>query len=270
MPEQTKKYSERVLVVNKEKYLAQDNTSITDFVSEHGQWLDRNIAEENDNFLQIIPYIAVVYKRRIFQYKRINKSNEKRLLNYNSIGVGGHVDDTMGLPIDNDIVQKAALIELQEEIFITSSDQEVAVNQEDIHWLGCHYDPSVPVGKSHLAVFGILDLSGQDNLQFSIKETHKLEGDLVKFSKIDNDNLEHWSKKLLSCLIPAQHDILLSAKEEGNNFILRDMVHVDSQVYTLYKSSETGTQYLVHNSDKEVLCYEATDDMLLIFNHEEI
>lgn len=63
-------------------------------------FMDRNLAEEDEKYLQIIPY-CLIKNREIpplmLEYQRTSKTGEKRLVNKMSIGIGGHVN-----PVDSD------------------------------------------------------------------------------------------------------------------------------------------------------------------------
>lgn len=82
--------SRRVLCVESQfasQYLAYDICSVAEHV-----WIDKADAETNEDYRQIIPYIAVVRRRdgKVLVYDR--HGEEGRLHGLSSIGIGGHVD----------------------------------------------------------------------------------------------------------------------------------------------------------------------------------
>jgi len=82
-------------------------------------WLDRDDAEKNPKFRQVIPYIVVhnPITGQILSYVR--SGNEDRLIGRLSIGFGGHVD----FP---ETVEDALARELREEIGINVEDANLS------------------------------------------------------------------------------------------------------------------------------------------------
>jgi predicted NUDIX family phosphoesterase len=63
-------------------------------VAAHGQYLDRPVAEDDPSQKQLIPYVLVRDRERIFLMERTTAGGDPRLHRKASIGVGGH----LGLP----------------------------------------------------------------------------------------------------------------------------------------------------------------------------
>jgi len=97
---------ERVFVVEKEKLKKIDfniystfyfnkmkfNNILKLIVNANPQFIDREIAEKDDNFLQIIPYVLIFNDaNEIFTYTR--NGTEIRLKGLRSAGIGGHIND---------------------------------------------------------------------------------------------------------------------------------------------------------------------------------
>lgn len=85
------------------------------FFGEALVWVDRDLAENDPSFKQIIPYVVFLRGREVFHYARSKGGGEKRLHGLRSLGVGGHVEETDG-PIEN--AYDAGLSrELSEELY---------------------------------------------------------------------------------------------------------------------------------------------------------
>lgn len=120
------------------EYLQSDPGKIASFI-------DRDLVEEDENWLQIIPYITFISNESVLTYRRAG--SEKRLDGKVSIGIGGHVN------IDDDpdhpflaFLQGAAR-EIKEEV---GMDMPLDPLKDRI--AGLIYDPSNPVGRVHLGV----------------------------------------------------------------------------------------------------------------------
>ena len=169
------------------------------------KFIDREQAENNTDFKQIIPYIILQTRdrRRTAAYNR--QGSEKRLHDLWSIGIGGHIN-----PVDNlnsrilgsereqtvrkedfrEILMAGMHRELNEELLKndgSNSPEFIGLINEDI----------TEVGKVHLgAVFGILTDSpeiyqaGPELFQFNWVETKELK----------QLNMELWSVLALELL----------------------------------------------------------------------
>lgn len=68
-----------------------------------GVYVQRTLAENSNQFLQIIPYVICKKDDKYLAYKRLRQSGEKRLHGYYSLGIGGHINENDGYinPIEN-------------------------------------------------------------------------------------------------------------------------------------------------------------------------
>jgi len=89
-------------------------------VIENGLYKKRAEMEKNENFRQIIPYIAFKKDDLLFSYARSKKGNENRLHEKYSLGVGGHIDEP-------DTLMQAAEREVEEELGIDISADDLEV-----------------------------------------------------------------------------------------------------------------------------------------------
>lgn len=155
----------------------------------------RGDAEENPNYKQPIPYAVIRKGDKFFVYKRLQGGGEALLHEKLSIGVGGHMNDVEQVlyeSIDvnfNLILEDNLLRELNEELFISSDEQEIEI-------LGLINDDSNKVGKVHLGILVVIDLD--ENAIVEVLETEQLEGQWMTHTELleqdTYDKLENWSK----------------------------------------------------------------------------
>lgn len=156
-------------------------------------FMNRDLAEHDERYKQIIPYIVLRYGDSIFSYVRGKKSSESRLVAMRSIGVGGHIEpvDHNLFSSDRDMYLEAARREVNEEVKLDTMyrEQVVALINDD----------STEVGKVHLGILHIWDVA-EPNVT-------KREGLITQagFVHIDElkknrDQLETWSQIALEVL----------------------------------------------------------------------
>src|SRR5881396_2544077 len=106
-----------------------------------GRFLDRPVAEENPAFKQLIPYVVVRDRERIFLMERTAAGGDARLHRKASIGVGGHLN-----PIDegDDPLTAGLRREWAEEL--------LADWEPRFELVGLLNDDSNAVGSVHLGV----------------------------------------------------------------------------------------------------------------------
>jgi predicted NUDIX family phosphoesterase len=149
-----------------------DFTSISDFlkyVNKKGFFLERELAEKDFNYLQIIPYILVYNKDSLFLYKRLKKGNEERLHDKFSAGIGGHVDYVTNTISNKETVIYNANKELFEELDIELNTDYLDIKHTD----KIIYDDSNEVGKVHIGLLMTCDTIGRGVV---VKEQDKIEG----------------------------------------------------------------------------------------------
>lgn len=178
---------------------------------EEADFLDRDMAEGNMMYVQLVAYTIVVYpeKGKIYVAKRVG--GEKRLSSKYSIGFGGHVDKA-DFRIENRYeaptpIYHCALRELEEELSIRKKDHNL------VH-LGYIRDLSSTtpdhIGSVYCIVAGSVSLREKDTFEEA------------KFSTIEEirDNnyfgFESWSKYIFDEIYESpDFRKLLGFKEEG-------------------------------------------------------
>ena len=183
---------------------------LSEVIDSESLFIERDKAEVDPTYLQIIPYVCVRYMEEqheefigdldnhdyVFTYQRLKKGSEARLHSKFSIGIGGHinpVDAPNGVP-NFDTVMNCAMRELQEEIDIGEELESVSLS------IGSNtpiYDPSNDVGKVHL---GIMFTYESNSKNITARETEKISGSLISITDLKNrlnkskDDFEVWSQ----------------------------------------------------------------------------
>lgn len=150
-------------------------------------WMDKDKAEEDPNFKQIIGYSAIMSPSgRIFTYQRARKDKrygEKRLQGKWSIGIGGHVERNLNEERIADSIER----EIDEEVE-TDGIQSITL-------IGGINDDSNSVGRVH---FGILLLAKAFSERAEPKDQEIAKGELktrIAISELfETEDTENWSK----------------------------------------------------------------------------
>ncbi len=193
--------AEQVLVINKKEFSQAgylktgfnkiSEAEIINFINSHGQFLKRDGAETNYDYLQVIPYLVVFRDKEVFLTKRTKKQSETRLHEKRSIGVGGHLNNEDGAL--EQIVKSGMNRELREELedFCHSEPK----------FLGTLIDDSVDVSLVHLGLVYRLDTKDE----VRVRETGKMEGLFVTVSQLTDSRmfstLESWSGILVQQML---------------------------------------------------------------------
>lgn len=144
----------------------------------HGSFRPRPEAETDPSWKQVIPYLVLRDRGRIYLMRRTSGGTDARLHERWSIGIGGHVN-----PEDGG-VEGGLEREWSEEI--------VADFTPEFRVIGLLNDDTDPVGQVHL---GIVCMAEADGREVAIRETHKLEGAFVAPNDVLRvyERLETWS-----------------------------------------------------------------------------
>lgn len=158
--------------------------------------------EEDENYLQIIPYIVVKYidirgTPNIFTYRRLKGSGEARLHSKYSIGIGGHINPGSSFDIPYAYMFSEAMREIEEELTTENPSIKNLSLLLDKNYL--IYIEDTPVDRVHLGV--MMQYNAPSHLIWS-KEVDKIEGSLKSLDNLKNGtfDFENWSKKVLQCI----------------------------------------------------------------------
>lgn len=168
-------------IVNRNGLITGHEAEVMQLAREHGCFMPRPEAEQNPDYKQIIPYVAVVRRDEVFATTRLSKGGEARLHGKMSLGVGGHMNE---IDREGDWLMHALRREVDEEIAL-----------DDFGTLtprGLINDDSNEVGLVHLGFFFTLTTGGSA----AVRETEKLEGGFVKIEALASlsERMETWSQ----------------------------------------------------------------------------
>lgn len=164
-------------------------------------FLERHLAEQTTELLQIIPYILLVAEvcgnKKVFSYQR-GHGGDERLTAKRSIGIGGHVNNLDG-EVCWTTVRRGAVREVSEEITIPPS-----YAQQHLTLLGTVYTPTDDgdrsgwvgplVGEVHLGVVYTIDVSPN----IVPREKDQICKPKFVFAPRNIDKYERWSQLIIN------------------------------------------------------------------------
>ena len=173
------------VVNNKKRHLISiDKDKIFQFVLNNYTFMERQEAEYNYNYKQVIPYIIINCDCDFLLLKRTKKQTEKRLHDKYSLGIGGHINPSQSNKYEN-IIMEGLYKELNEEIHCPDLNE--------FSFKGILYDDSTNVSKVHL---GMVFVAVLNTPEFEILEPHKMTASWVERDRLGDyyDGFESWSK----------------------------------------------------------------------------
>ncbi len=159
----------------------------------NNRFMERDKAEQDARFKQLIPYVVLRFRDSVFSYVRGKKASESRLRAMRSIGLGGHIepDDRTLFHSDEALYGEAARREVEEEVDLRSPYRE--------HIVGLLNDDSTEVGRVHFGIVHVWDLAEPLARK---REGQITQSGFVSLSDLSADNapLETWSRLTLRVL----------------------------------------------------------------------
>ncbi|HEV3233137.1 MAG TPA: phosphoesterase [Candidatus Dormibacteraeota bacterium] len=161
-------------------------------IAERRQFRPRGEVEDDPGFQQIIPYVVFRHDDRYFLTRRLKQSSEKRLRHLYSLGIGGHINREDVSDEADDVVLEGLRREFAEEVTYAGDWTHRLV--------GLLNDDSNDVSRVHLGL--VFEVTG-DSPVISIRETEKLEGELLRLEemKIYYLDMESWSQLIYDHLL---------------------------------------------------------------------
>jgi len=119
----------------------------------HLTYLNRNDAEQDKRYKQLIPYVLLICNDRLLRYRRGRGGEETRLHGLYSVGIGGHIsEEDHGLFSKGVGYQEGMMREVREEVAIEQvNEAAVAVINDD----------STDVGYVHFGVVHIMQVANE-------------------------------------------------------------------------------------------------------------
>lgn len=189
--------SEKILVVAKEHLLSNNvnfqgfkegtDTALWNLFAEKGVFKERDLVEHDPSWKQLIVYLVLRYKEKVFVYQRIKATGEKRLLDQYSFGLGGHIN-----PVPTQVFRKLIISNLNREL----KEEVNFPGHHSYRFLGFLNDEQTPVGQHHLGLVFLISSLSPD---ITVREKNKIRGELLPVSQLDEyrPKLESWSYLLL-------------------------------------------------------------------------
>ncbi len=164
--------------------------------------LDRDYAELDPSWLQLIPYVVLFRGREVFRYQRTKKGGEGRLHGLWSVGVGGHVNpEDSGLSADTPGLNPylhGLRRELREEV-----GHDLRVDPAGLSLVqGLIFDPSDEVGRVHFGLVHFVQLGNNPTLSFAddaMAGGHFQHAAELRHSA--RDEFESWSRLVIEMLL---------------------------------------------------------------------
>jgi len=193
--------SEEVLVVPRAEifpdgawhgFIHEDPERYLSIIAARRQFRPRGEVEDNPDYQQIIPYLVFRNHDRYLLTRRLKQSSEKRLRHLYSLGVGGHINRVDVADATADPVEEGLRREFEEEVSYDGAWEH--------RLIGLINDDSNDVSRVHLAL--VFEVTG-DQPEISIRETGKLEGELLKLEemKMYYLDMESWSQLIYDHLL---------------------------------------------------------------------
>lgn len=192
-------------------------TALFDNSTTSFQFIRRDLCEQDTSYKQVIPYSIIQYGRKeydndilIFSYTRGQSGGEDRLKKLKSIGIGGHVDQSVER-YKNSIINKykrfenhSHLIELgytrweaQREI-----EEEISYKSRNpiLHLLGSINDDSNDVGRVH---FGVVYQLFVTTPYVAAKEAAIGDPEMLRLGDLERriEEYEPWSQMVIRHLV---------------------------------------------------------------------
>ncbi len=155
------------------------------------RYMDREAAEGDPSFKQLIAYGIFLHQKRILAYTRGRSGGEARLHAKLSLGIGGHINPVDGLADNLGTYMAGVEREIREEIsFAGAARQKIAAIIND---------DSNAVGSVHLGVVHLFELETPDAVSNETALTSLRFYDPQEL-RAEYDRLETWSQLCLDAL----------------------------------------------------------------------
>jgi predicted NUDIX family phosphoesterase len=165
------------------------------------QYLEREFAETNVKYRQIIPYVVVQQGDKVLMMTRTSKQGEQRLHGKVYIGVGGHIQEP-------ESITEGVTREVTEEIgvnVLTKRPGQMTFQGIIIDDVVDKVKDGVPVCKVHAGILFHLILDKDHKIDFKCLpeyDTHLHRWvKLSELRKLAYDSMEGWSKIVTDCYL---------------------------------------------------------------------
>lgn len=163
-------------------------------------FVERAPAEQDESLRQVIPYVVLRDRDRLFTYARNRRGNETRLHDLRSVGVGGHVNPSDlkgGLDALAESPRQALALAAGRELAEEVSGVPVDASLE---WIGFIFDDAEAVSRVHV---GVVYAVGVDPAAVRLTNEGKMvDGRFVPLGQlaIEAEGYEGWSRLTIAHL----------------------------------------------------------------------
>jgi len=156
------------------------------------RFMERDLAEEDETYKQVIPYVVIRHQDKYLLMQRTKKQTESRLHNLYSLGIGGHINDADVADANGDLLTAGMRREFKEEIRLESEGSCALV--------GVINDDSTPVARVHLGFVYLLTTSSP---HYTIMEEDKYTAEWKSASELAKfyPQMESWAQIVHDSLI---------------------------------------------------------------------
>ncbi len=158
---------------------------LEELLEENKIFLERAEELENDeSYLQVIPYVSIIFQNSVLSACRTKQVGEKRLIGKRLIGFGGHVNE---VDIENKTFEQWMEREMEEELDIKSKVDKITYN-------GILMDRRDKVGLHHIGISMAVSLFSKE---VKIRESESFEDSKwIEFYNLEKymDSFEGWSE----------------------------------------------------------------------------
>jgi len=203
MDEQLLCFNSKLLPEDLEVACVFNDDSLWDRILNNLEIVPRTQAETDYTRKQLVAYILVRSGELILTYRRTTKTNEQRLRELYSIGIGGHVNVedrsqfslfSTDTEFNIEFIRDAAWREINEEISIGSR----VVREPEI--IGFINDDSNDVGRVHFGIVWQLDIEKAEVSAKGSRGLGELEFNPLPHLISNKDQFESWSRLLIEYL----------------------------------------------------------------------
>ncbi len=164
------------------------------------RFIDRGLAESDERYRQVIPYVLLHQSGRWFSYARTRQGREPRLHDRRSLGIGGHINPTdLSGPVD--ALRSTPMEELALAARREIAEEVTGLGLPVLTWLGFICSQVSDVERVHLGVVYVAEVRTS-----AIDLT--IEGKMTDARFVDMDELrrdrgayEGWSRIVIDYLL---------------------------------------------------------------------
>lgn len=176
-----------------------DNEDVWDLILSNLQFMPRTIVEQNYDYKQLVVYVLTKAGELYLTYKRTRKTEEERLREKHSLGIGGHVNLSDRSQIElfrtnhekgMSFILQGVWREIREEIDIES---RTLGEPELIYFIN---DDSDRVGWKHFGVVWLLRIE-EPNVSRKGKGIGELKFQDLNYLRANKRKFERWSQLLI-------------------------------------------------------------------------